>query len=503
MKTYIKVISYIFVICLTLSSCTKDKGNYDLKPINEIIVDPLNDGKEIEILSGDVLKLTPAVKQENVTNGTFKYRWYMYGDNYTPAIELSDKKDLDIKITAPIGGYTLMYVVTDAATGITSTQQRHMTITSKYSSGLLVLDEKAAGGDISHISLNGEIFKNLYSEANGGSHITTPASKLVGFFYKRGLDIQKPVSIFISSPGKSTVELDPETYKEIGPFSNLLATPPQGAVQLSDITGMSSGDPVYAIVNGKLQFSTGGTSTPLFQGALLGDYELAPYIITTTNGGRQNIPSQTYLITYDQKNGRFLWFAGFNVGSFNTYSTDMTNQGAFDPNNIKKQCVYGYYSNQYAYYNWMMKDAAGKMYFYQMFPISTQKAATLYQEIKSAPEMNQATIFAGSTKLPQIYYVADNRVYLYDYTADVSRLVYTFAAGEQITDVKFAVGRVPAYETEYRVQRTLDKIYIATYNGTEGKIKEFDVAPTGDLGSPVKTYGGFGKITSMFYKEKR
>jgi len=503
MKTYIQAVSGIFVACLILFGCTKDKGNYDLKPIHEIVIDPLNDGKEIEILSGDILKLSPGVKQENVTNGTYKYRWYMFGDNYTAAIELSDKKDLDVKITAPIGGYTLMYVVTDAATGITSTQQRHITITSKYSSGLLILDEKASGGDISHISLNGDIYKNLYSAANGGNHITTPSSKFVGFFYRRGLDIQKPISIFISSPGKNTVEIDPENYKEIGPFSNLLAAPPQAPVQLSDITGMSSGDPVYAIVNGKLQFSTGGTSSPLFQGALLGDYELAPYIITTTSWGRENIPSQTYLITYDQKNGRFLWFAGFNVGLFNSYSTDMTNPGAFDPNNIKKQCVYSCYSNQYAYYNWLMKDASGKMYFYQMFPISTQKAASVYLEITSAPEMNQATIFAGSTKLPQIYYVADNRIYLYDYKANSSRLIYTFGTGEKITDMQFAVGRVPAYETEYRVLRTLDKIYIATYNGTEGKVQEFDVSATGDLGSPVKTYTGFGKITSMFYKEKR
>ncbi|MDR6784319.1 hypothetical protein ABIE26_002292 [Pedobacter africanus] len=502
MKKHIKTITGIFVLCLILLSCSKDKGNYELKPINELTIDSLNGGKEIEILSNEVLKLSPGIKQGNVKEGAYKYRWFMYGDNYTPAVELSDKKDLDVKITAPTGGYTLRYVVTDAATGISAFQQIHMTITSKYASGLLVLDEQAAGGDITHITLNGTIYKNLYSNANNGSHISTPASKLVGFYYERGEDIQKPISIFISSPGKNTVEIDPESYKEIGPFSRLLVTPPASPVQLSDIAGMASGDPIFAIVNGKLQFGTGGDVAPSFQGALLGDYELAPYIISTTSGGREYIPAQTYLITYDQKNGRFLWFAGFNVGLFNTYSTDMTSPGAFDPNKVKKQCVFACYSNQYAYYNWLMKDEAGKMYFYQLFPIATQKAAAAYTEINSSPEMSQATIFAGSTKLPHIYYVAGNRILLYDYKANTSRLVYTFGANEQVTDMQFAVSRVPEYETEYRVIRTLDKIYIATYNGAEGKVNEFDVSATGAL-SPAKTYAGFGKITNMFYKEKR
>lgn len=493
------------VLCLLLFSCAKDKGNYDLKTINEIEIDSLNGGKEIEILTNEVLKLSPGVKQQNVKDGTYTYRWFMYGDNYTAGIELSDKKDLEVKITQPIGGYTLRYVVTDKATGISAAQQIHLTITSKYASGLLVLDEKTGAGDISHISLTGEIYRNLYSTANNGNHITTPNSKLVGFYYEQGEDIQKPISVFIAPPGKNTVEIDPESYKEIGPFARLMVSPPSGAVQLSDIAGMASGNPIFAIVNGKLQFGGGDDSAPSFQGALLGDYELAPYIISTTTGGREIINAQTYLITYDQKNGRFLWFSGFNVGLFNTYSTDMTNPGAFNPNVIKKQCVFACYSNQYAYYNWLMKDESGKMYFYQMFPVATQKAAAAYSEIPFSPEMSQATLFAGSTKLPQIYYVAGNRIFLYDYKANTSRLIYTFSGGEQITDMQFAVSRVPDYDTEYRVIRTLDKIYIATYNGTEGKVNEFDVSATGAFtgGAPVKTYSGFGKITSMFYKEKR
>nr|WP_121269298.1 PKD-like family lipoprotein [Pedobacter schmidteae] len=504
MKTLIKTVTGTFLFCLILFGCSKDKGNYDLKPINELTVDSLNGGQEIEILSNETLKLSPAIKQENVSAGTYKYRWFMYGDNYTPAIELSDKKDLNVQITAPIGGYTLRYVVTDVTTGISAFQEIHMTITSKYASGLVVLDEKVNGGDVSHIALNGTIYKNLYSEANNGNHITTPASKLVGFYYDRGEDIQKPIWIFISSPGKPTIEIDPESYKEVGPFSRMLITPPAEPAQLSDIASMVNGDPIFSIVNGKLQFGTGGDSSPSFQGALLGDYELAPYIISTTAGGG-NIQARTYLITYDQKNGRFLSFSGFNVGLFNTYSTDMTNPGAFDPNKVKKQCVFACYSNQYSYYNWLMKDQTGKMYFYQMYPVATQKAAAAYSEITATPEMSQATIFAGSTKLPHIYYVADNRVFLYDYKANNARLIYTFGAGEQITDMKFAVSRVPEYQTGYQCIRTLDKIYIATYNGTEGKVNEFDVSATGAFtdNAPVKTYSGFGKITSMFYKEKR
>lgn len=484
--------------------CMKDKGNYDIKPINEIEVGALGTASNIDILLDDTLRISPSVKQNNITNGSYTYRWYMFSDAYGPIIELSDKKDLKTAIKYPLGGYTLMYVVKDKSTGITSTSQIHLTIVSKFGSGIVVLEEKTQGGDISHIGLDGQIYRNLYSTANDGQYIPKPIGQLTGFYYKSGEQRQKPIYLFVSPPDRSTIQINPETYQQTGLFAEMLANPPDGPAKLSAIQGYWSGDAIYSVVNGKIQFGARANENPLFEGALLGDYEAAPYVITSTSAGRANTPTiTTNFICYDQKNGRFLWFSNLSVGQLNTYSTDMSSPGAFDPNNIKKTCVFACYANEYAYFNWLMKDANGKMYYYQIYPISTQKAATGYAEIPASAGMSDASIFAGSTELPHIYYTSGNNLMLYDYKSYTTKLVYTPTAGEQITDLKFSVSRVAEFSTFYRIIRTTGKLYVSTYNGTEGKVLEFDISPTGALGNPAKTYGGFGKITSMFYKEKR
>ncbi|SHE64750.1 PKD-like family lipoprotein [Pedobacter caeni] len=502
MKTAILSLLSIVFISVLLTGCAKDKGNYDLKPINEITITPLSTSENIEVFLDDTLRISPQITQEKVSAGNYTYRWYMFSDTYQPIIELSQNKDLKIAAKAPLGGYTLVYVVKDENTGITSTRQTQLNIISRFSSGIVLLEEKAQGGEISHVGLDGQIYRNLYSEANQGAFIAKPLGELQGLYYKAGEKLQKPIYIFLSAPGKNTVELDPLTYKQAGPFSNLLATPPSGPIQLSAIQGYWSGNSIFAIVNGKVQFGARDNEKPFFEGELIGDYEIAPFIITTSTGNGSTLAGMTSYIGYDQKNGRFLWYSAFSVGLLNTYSTDISDPGAFNPNNVKKKCVFACYSNEPGLYNWLMKDETGKMYIYQMAPVSTQKAGAAYAEIPASAEMNTASLFAGSTQLPQIYYVSGNKVLLYDYKSNTSKLVYTPPSGEQITDLKLSVSRIATYSTGYKIIRTTGKLYLATYNGTEGKLNEFDVSTTGSLDNPVKTYGGFGKILSMFYKEK-
>lgn len=486
------------------TGCMKDKGNYDLKTINEIEISPLSQN-DIDVFVNDTLKITPTISQAKTSNGTYSYLWYAYRtDIPSSKILLSTEKELQLTIKIPLGIYRLAFVVTDINTGITSKQQSKMTVASRFSSGIVVLEEKSQGGEISHIGIDGSIYRNLYTSSNEGNYIPKPAGELVGFYYKGGAQVQKPISIFVSASDRSTIELDPETYREIGPFSRFLAAAPSAPVKLSALQCYWNSTPMFALVNGKVQYGASDAPTPLFQGALLGDYEIAPFLITTTTGNKANTPTITCsLVCYDQKNGRFLWFTGAGVSQIGTYSTDRNNPGAFDPNNVKKKCVFGGYSNEYAYYNWLMKDDAGKMYFYQIYPISTQKAATAYAEIPASAEMKDATIFASSTELPHIYYASENKIMRYDYKSNTAITVYTFSSGEQITDIKFSVTRVANAASLFRSISTTGKIYVATYNGNEGKVSEFNTGATGTLESPVKTYNGFGKITSMFYKEKR
>ncbi len=494
------IIVYILTFVL-LNSCAKDKGNYDLTAINEIEIKELSEDENIDVLLGEKLLIKTSISQKDGDFSQYGYRWYMFSDSQAPFIELSDKKDLDVPLNAPIGGYTLMYVVEDKRTGITATREQHITLVSKYGSGIVVLEETSKGGDISHIGFDGRIYKNLFSGANNGEYISVLQSDLKGFYYSVGKQFQKPIYIFLTSKGENTVELDPESYKKMENFSNMLATPSSEVTELDDIIGQPSSIATYSIVNGVVIMGSSGGKDPYLEGELQGDYRLAPFVITTTAGGNY-IPNQTYFIGYDEKNGRFVWYSGFYSGHIKTYGTDISTPGAFDPNNIHKKCVYAGYSNDATLYNWIMKGPDNKMYFYQLYPVSTQNAARAYAEIPASANMSDARYFASSTSLPHIYYVVDNKVMLYDYISNTSRVVYNAVGGEDITDLKLSVSRVPQYQTGYRAIRTTGKLYLATYGNNKGRVLEFDIAATGGLDQPVKAYEGFGKIKSMFYKEK-
>lgn len=489
-----------------MGSCMKDKGNYTLSPINEIEISELSASQNIDLFVNDHLKLSPIIKQSNVTTENYSYLWYVFNNNATAGgrIDLSDKKDLDIVIRIPLGGYTLVFVVKDLTTGITTTKQINLNVVSRFSSGLVVLEEKAQGGDLSHIGFDGSIYRNLYTSANDGNYIPTPVGTLVGYFHRGGAQIQKPIYLYLSAPGKNTIELDPETYKTFGLFSKNIANGSNSLSELATLQCYYNATSIFAVVNKKILYGTSGGPIPIFEGELLGDYEVAPFIVTSTAGNRTHSPTiTTNFVCYDDKNGRFLWFTAYGVSQLNTYSTDRSAPGAFDPNNVKKKCVFGGYSNHYAYFNWLMKDDADKMYYYQIYPISTQKAATAYAEIPVSAEMKDGTHFASSTELPHIYYVSGNKVMVYDYKANTAKVVYVPVGGEQITDLKLSLSMGSTTANLMRMITTTGKLYLATHNGTEGKVHEFGIAATGGLGEPVKTYAGFGKITSMFYKEKK
>ncbi len=110
------------------------------------------------------------------------------------------------------------------------------------------------------------------------------------------------------------------------------------------------------------------------------------------------------------------------------------------------------------------------------------------QAIENSPNVYKSPVFLFSTIRNQLYYAADNAVYLYDISANFSRVVYMFAPGENVSTME--------------LQDNTD-LQVATYDGSEGKLYGFKVSNTGDLVdfNYVSKYEGFGKIIKLVYKK--
>lgn len=496
---------YLTCCCALLlwSSCAKDKGNYDLTDINEIVIDNLITNDRIEVYFGESIAFTPVIQQANVKDAEYEYRWYMISRLSTVTYELSKERNLTYTITVPVGDYSLIYVVRDVKTGISTSLVTPVTVMSQFGNGLVLFEEGAQGGDISQIMLDGTVYRNLYSKANNGEHIPKPLGNMKGFYFTKAQIGQKSIYLFLTAEGQNSYELDSENYTKGPNISSFVTFTYPKPLDIQAISMDGSNDANYIIADGQAVFSFINNSVPRWTGMLIGDYYLAPFIIHGTHEQNTSVSNRTYFIGYDQKYGRFLWYSGFNVGALNSYSTAAVAGSAFDPNHVNKTCVYAGYSNRLAYSNWLMKDEQGAMYFYQIYPVRTQRAGATYKEIPYSAEMGAATLFQGSTNLPHIYFATKNEIYLYDYESNSIRLMYSFPVNEEITALQFSVINRPASATRNQVVVTKDELYVATYNGTAGKVYEFNVPPTGLLSSAIRSFEGFGKIKNVFYKTKQ
>ena len=106
-------------------------------------------------------------------------------------------------------------------------------------------------------------------------------------------------------------------------------------------------------------------------------------------------------------------------------------------------------------------------------------------------------------------YATTRNIYTYDFNAKRAILLNDpFPEGEEITAMRI-------YNVEYYTANLQDVsgtlLYVATWNGTEGKVYEFPINRTtlrfnnradanGNLKAPYNVFGGFGKVVDMCVK---
>lgn len=486
---------------LALAGCYKDKGNYDYRPVNEIVVEGGKAPEALTVLFNDSLKITPAFTQTMPGNDTsLAFEWTVFDNSpassYTlPRSIVSTDRSLAIKVTSPIftlgQNYRLGYKVMDKRTGLAGYHFYNLTITNKYARGWMFLEETGTTGDFSMILPDGTVEHNIYSTINAGRPVSKPVKlEITPFQVTDGLSPDSRKLYMLWENGG--MELDYQTLQHKFDYGYLFYLAPdvvKPAIQtwMSTSTGASlSASLGVAINDGKVHANLVGgfPGSKKWGGILLGpegtpNYNVAPFVAGGT----------TYTaLVHDNVGKRFLSVTTTGLQRLPTQASS----NVFDMNSTGMELVYMDSANVPRYHNAVMKDAGGVPYLLQFKAIvatGESPVLTLAKTQMNAPGILQMTAAAGSTATPHLYYAAGNKVNRYETTSNTTTEQHAFPAQEQVVRMKFK--REPAGTSQ---------LAVATWNGTEGKVYFFNVSNLGDLTLTATAYGGFGKIVDMGYK---
>ncbi|WP_316820745.1 PKD-like family lipoprotein [Pedobacter gandavensis] len=486
MKRFFNHLLFIPLVGLLFASCYKDKGNYDLKPVNSISLEgPAYRPDNYSLVQLDSLKITPIVKFTGDST-QLQYSWKLIpvkakmGDTTIKTVSI--QRNLNYAIRVPIGEYIIQLEVRDPGTSLARSQTYGLNVRAKASQGFLVLNEKADGFQDIDVILNNtkdEVFYGAFStnnsirlkDATSLSMIQSlaNASGLLYVFMKNGGYTLLP-SFGLLQQSPAWFFYAPEAYAP--------------TVMYQDFSGMNN----YVINNGSLHTTT-GSSTPLMFGyRASGNYKASKSLLMSS-----------YAFIYDDLNHRFLKFnkpAGkmmpitrnpadaFNVDDIGDktcllFDHNMPTGTAPSATNFGslKPIAYG------------KDNQTGKTFVYKFgFYKSLVTYCESVKEV-TAPGFSSATAYANASNNPLTYYAVDNKIYVYDFNNDVARVVYTFEQSNVSIDLLMTNGA---------------QFLAAVNSKTEkkGSVYFFKVDPSGTFSNQTffSKYDSFGKILDIEYK---
>ncbi|MCW3807130.1 PKD-like family lipoprotein [Plebeiibacterium marinum] len=544
MMTYIYKALLLAVTLVALHSCYEDKGNYSYGEINEVYIDTVGVDMIFALDQFDTLSIIPDISftLKDVDESELEFKWVMYSDAWSKdesyAEELSTEKNLKVQITQEPDddAYAVVLYVTNKQNNTVSQVKYNVSILPSVVSGLMVLHTDGNGqSDLDYIATTNAVptldkqkwLHNVYSAMNGSKIIGEPDFVSTVRVNRSVIDYVYVVTdqqfLQLSGTNFELQHQDLELYKQDQEF-----VIPQYVGHGPDchyVTLMINNGQVQNINNQASQAWDVQFSRPLSPSSNLGgELDLAPYVYFSDNCSATTVGQAG--VMYDQLNKRFvrLEFSFWEEASIIGFPDQTSIK--FDVNNIGKDLIFfekGYRGHGFAVFT----DGTSR----ELYRADFNKTNPLYDE-NGEPYENEAVhnLAVNSydlSALPEIYdaefyacgplgnfflYASDRNIYTYSYAASkkVATLINdAFPDGEEITSMKI-------YNTDWfypldDVNATL--LYVATWNGSEGKLYEFKInRASGRLNNkeeidgivnpnaPTNVFTGFGKIVDMSVK---
>ena len=472
MKRDIILFLMIGLICM-IAGCYEDKGSYDYKEVNEVVVDGLGDRYNV-IFKKDTIRIEPdlAFSLDSLNPDRYEYEWKAVPglSNKNPGGVIGNERNLEYFVELYPGSYSLYLKVRDKQTGLLWMNYTTITVRTEIARGFLLIGEDEEGFvNVDMIAMPNDtiVLKDLLSN-NGLPQLRGP--KRIMYTSTSSSVTQPYVKLWIATEERSYY-VSTTTFEGnlANTFERLVYSSFDMPAELNPVHMIAKTRTGSAVASRMVVCDNGYVfSVSLYDGEYYGNpvnrasqsqdvlFKAYPYIFTTPG----TFPRA---IIYDTDNRRFL-----RLTTSSTYATELLdgtddifpwiqpeNRVLWYAENTMDVNGGSTYGNSFA----LMKDTeANKFHVYKFYAYGNGSKRAYY-EINSAlaTGIDQAELFAFSSNRTMFLYAVGNMLYAYDYNKGYEKLYSVEMSGE-ITMLKFDI----------QSNTTYNDLYVATYNSETG-----------------------------------
>jgi hypothetical protein len=489
----------LIVLCCAFASCYKDKGNYDYKPVNELNFTNIDTAKGYTVTFGEMLKVSPQLKGTQDPDGSGKQYSYEWSLDFSEKDSvLSTQKNLDVKLLVPPGKYTLQFKATDLETGIRFHIRTQLLVTTNVFEGYLVMNEVNGKTRLDMLSYyrTDDRFEQLTDVLSQKSS-TAPVQgkpKQVFCMETETFNITPQTYRIYLVTEASTYKIDPETFG----YTTLddIRYETVGSLPANFKPGNLTGSLQYLFM--PVQFMTAGNNIyrRMYQGVSF------PYVpINIYAGQSQPFKAFPQLVCYDDGFTIFnMDTRTFTFGTGNNVNVEDIPPGNGFPEG--KDMVYMEDQPSTGLGYALMKDPGIANYYLMRF--YPGYAFSDYFEPVNAVDIDKATHFTSSPELGYFFYSVGGKLYEYDPFLQQSFLMLD-KGNQEITYIAFQKFFNPNLYDKYTKFGNL--LTVGTLNpsgseGSNGTLEQYAVPPVNAPLQKKNSWTGFGKITSVAYRER-
>lgn len=495
-----KVLFYILSI-LALSSCYKDKGNYDYVDINVVAINGIDSSYTVDY--GSIFSLKPDLsftKDDGKDTSAYSYLWLASaaGNGLTSQLDtLAMSRDLEERITLPSGKYDIFYRVRDKNTGVTYSKRFLIAVVTSVYEGWLLLSEVNNSSRLDMLSKGVAGYKAIYDLPGTIGADITLSGLPVNVKFARLNSTTAGHTIYVSTTA-GTHRLDGETLKW---KSSLQAD------FFSDLAPAFAADRITQAVSGYEYLHGNDNNMYYYQytysiyfglpvNVMYGQtspFKVAPYVAYYASPLADSYPH----ILYDMDGKRFVK----HLLSLPAYCTEMP-AGTLFNYNTGKDLLYMTTSKFNNNDTYAILDSAHTKYYLARFNIATNIVQTYYDEMP-ATDLSLAENFAVSPDMGYIFYNVGGKVYEYDASTKQTKLMLDYG-DKKVSYLNcdgFIASGLVAAKAYY------NKLQVGVYDPALpaescGSFELYTVPGVNGNLVLSESYTGFGKIKSITYRER-
>lgn len=540
----------LLVATTTLTGCYKDDGNYDYGVLNEITVTSPAVGTRFAVDRYDEIDIpvTLHFSETAIPDDQLVFKWEMYIDDWAnseaKSTVLGHEKNLKTVISRPAStdDYALLLTVTNKENGTSYQFKYALNVQPSVLSGIMVLQENAEGRmRLDYLaSTNAEPafaanrhLKDVYNTANNGNNLNGKPRGISHSVVTKSSYEPQVKNLFVWTDSEVARISDSDFTCQYSNNEMFQIAPEKISVENILRYGqftyafMINNEQVHAL-NQQTAYSFGYKFSRPLQ-PLKNDPTLPQEMRFSKWIYEPDLfPSQTGFaaVLFDKVSQRFVKVQdGTNVEppifAFNE-QIDAA-KAKFDVNNIGKNLIFFGKGNQGQGFAIVGDDTQREILRMRLNIANTiedsegntqvndqvYNIAMAKYDFSAATDGNSAKYFDLGRYANTLIYATDRDMYTYDFSARRgTRINDDFPEGEQITAMKiYNIQNYTANLTD--VSGTI--LYVATWNGSEGKIYEFALNRTtcrlnnrnsesGNLKEPLNVFGGFDKVVDICVK---